>query len=366
MPLSFGLSTSQSVSSKVASANSTTKSKSSSVDFASTLSAEQAAALAGSALVPGASVQNDEPVPVKDEMTLRPEDVGGVYQLGPMGWDFLPSTFIGRNMTPVASLYSQEALAALQQRAFLPFAQGLTPQSALQQVQGFAAQNAAPAAAQTDSQVPMGALVQSLTDHVAQSAALRVPTAEAAGEQTSAKGEQGSDFSGAMPMLGALSGEHRVVVSAEPAAAPAPAAPTPAAQMVDHIQTTLQDGRRECAIQLQPEHLGRLSIKLVMSEGALSARIEVGDPSVRALINGQVNDLRDTLQDRGIRVAELSVVYQSVNQSMNENEPHQPGEDRRHDRPASIRIDRAQSANEGAAPAMPQMGESDEGLVVNA
>ncbi len=94
-----------------------------------------------------------------------------------------------------------------------------------------------------------------------------------------------------------------------------------AAQFVQNVTTTVRDGLTECEIQLRPEFLGKMSVTLALNEGgALTAKIRTEDMAVRGLLQGQIETLKAQLEEQGVRVQDMEVIYQSVNYDYNQND----------------------------------------------
>ena len=120
-----------------------------------------------------------------------------------------------------------------------------------------------------------------------------------------------------LPMTG-MQSDGTVVVSREtaPAAAPPPMAQDITAQIVERLTTTVTEGRTTCEIDLKPEFLGRLTITLTVGSEGLTARIRAQDQNVGQLIAGQMQELRTALQEQGVRVSEMEVVYDTFSNDM--------------------------------------------------
>jgi flagellar hook-length control protein FliK len=71
------------------------------------------------------------------------------------------------------------------------------------------------------------------------------------------------------------------------------------------------DRPAELRLQLNPEHLGRMDVRVQAHEGTVSAVIRVEHGAVRDMVESQLAALRTTLADQGIKVDRLEV---SVNQ----------------------------------------------------
>lgn len=67
------------------------------------------------------------------------------------------------------------------------------------------------------------------------------------------------------------------------------------------------DRPAELRLQLNPEHLGRMDVRVKAHEGAVSAVIRVEHGAARDLVESQLAALRTTLADQGIKVDRLEV-----------------------------------------------------------
>lgn len=63
----------------------------------------------------------------------------------------------------------------------------------------------------------------------------------------------------------------------------------------------------EIQIQLEPEHLGKVRISLEMKDDGLTARIGVENDEVRKVVDANLGNLRDTLENQGIKLQGLEV-----------------------------------------------------------
>jgi|GEM_PF-2796110 len=95
--------------------------------------------------------------------------------------------------------------------------------------------------------------------------------------------------------------------------------------IVDKVQTNLSEGRQDMEIQLKPEYLGKLSIRLMMENGALRVNIKTADATVRGMISDQLPTLQSAMQDKGIEVSNVDVYFdnQTLTQDQRQmNEQH--------------------------------------------
>ena len=66
-------------------------------------------------------------------------------------------------------------------------------------------------------------------------------------------------------------------------------------------------GKNEMSIQLIPEHLGKLSIKIGLNEGTLTGKIYAENYSVKETIEANLDQLRNSLEEQGLNIAGLEV-----------------------------------------------------------
>ncbi|MCB1195775.1 flagellar hook-length control protein FliK [bacterium] len=84
-------------------------------------------------------------------------------------------------------------------------------------------------------------------------------------------------------------------------------------ELLQDIQSKIQlrnyDGLRhsEIRFRLNPDSLGALSLKLVMENDTLSARIKVENNTVREIIENNLTELRKSLQAQGVKVEKVEV-----------------------------------------------------------
>ncbi len=83
-------------------------------------------------------------------------------------------------------------------------------------------------------------------------------------------------------------------------------------RIVESISSQSSEGTQEFTVSLKPEHLGKLSIKLVMDSDGLRAQIKAADSTVSGLIRSELNSLTDLLKDRGIPVTQIDVSYDTA------------------------------------------------------
>ncbi len=97
-------------------------------------------------------------------------------------------------------------------------------------------------------------------------------------------------------------------------------------KMVEKIEFMRSDESDSMSIQLKPEFLGKVSIQLSVGDQGLQVKILTEDSGIKNLIGAQINQLAETLADRGVKVSDIDVVYggisdQSYSQSQTRQEP---------------------------------------------
>jgi flagellar hook-length control protein FliK len=84
-------------------------------------------------------------------------------------------------------------------------------------------------------------------------------------------------------------------------------------EMVSRIETMQTDSKSAMTIQLKPEFLGKVALEIAIDAAGLHVKINAEDSNVRSMINGQMNALIESLENKGISVAEVEVTYTGVN-----------------------------------------------------
>lgn len=94
-------------------------------------------------------------------------------------------------------------------------------------------------------------------------------------------------------------------------------------KLVQNIQSVVQGERTEVRIQLKPDHLGELKIKLSLEQGIMKAEFVVENETVREVLASNLPQLHTALQDQGNQVAELM-----VNIGFGQNDQNEQGQAR--------------------------------------
>lgn len=87
-----------------------------------------------------------------------------------------------------------------------------------------------------------------------------------------------------------------------------------AGSVLEVIETSLVNGKDSLFIQLKPDFLGGIAIKLSMSEEGVVAKIVASNETTQSLLAGQLNNMEAALREKGIDVARMEVLYNPLNQ----------------------------------------------------
>jgi len=83
-------------------------------------------------------------------------------------------------------------------------------------------------------------------------------------------------------------------------------------EMVSRIETMKSESKNMMSIQLKPEFLGKVALEIAMDAAGLHVKINAADSGVRAMLNGQINALVESLENKGIEVVEVEVAYTGI------------------------------------------------------
>ncbi len=93
-------------------------------------------------------------------------------------------------------------------------------------------------------------------------------------------------------------------------------------QIVEKIKVSSIENEAKMTIQLKPEHLGKLNMEVVSKQGILTAQITVENEKTKALLDQNIQSLREGLESKGLVIQELEV---AVGQNQNEDRPAYEG-----------------------------------------
>lgn len=93
--------------------------------------------------------------------------------------------------------------------------------------------------------------------------------------------------------------------------------------LVESIFTQSTSESQFMEIQLKPEFLGKVAIQLSLGDSGLEIKIKAEDASVKGLISDQVTQLTSSLNDKGVKVTAIEVVYANVTDHSYDGSNHQ-------------------------------------------
>ncbi|MFA9375360.1 MAG: flagellar hook-length control protein FliK [Lachnotalea sp.] len=82
-------------------------------------------------------------------------------------------------------------------------------------------------------------------------------------------------------------------------------------QIQNQIKVSVNADTTTMEFQLNPEHLGKLTIQIASKEGIITAQIVAQSLTVKEVIEGQIIQLRDTMNNQGLKVQSVEVTVES-------------------------------------------------------
>lgn len=91
--------------------------------------------------------------------------------------------------------------------------------------------------------------------------------------------------------------------------------------IVEQVESAVSQQKSELFIQLKPEVLGGLAIKLIMTEEGLFGQLRTSNAQLQAMASMDVSQLEQSLKDRGITLVHMEVLYDEManNQYLDQN-----------------------------------------------
>ena len=84
-------------------------------------------------------------------------------------------------------------------------------------------------------------------------------------------------------------------------------APKVLSQVQEAMLKDLGQGRKQLTLQLDPENLGKLQIVIQVRDKDVTAVLRTEDPDTAKMLSGQLETIRKTLEDQGLKVQNLEV-----------------------------------------------------------
>lgn len=135
-----------------------------------------------------------------------------------------------------------------------------------------------------------------------------------------------------------VQGHTALPVSETGGEAATPASPDWAREIVRLVQRTRPDGTQEAFLQLQPEHLGKLLVRVTVQQGRVSVQIRAESEATEALLRSHLGLLRHALEEQGLRLDHVQLETlgrdDGLSQAGYQGQGHPSGEHPRNPQPA--------------------------------
>lgn len=82
-------------------------------------------------------------------------------------------------------------------------------------------------------------------------------------------------------------------------------------QIMDYMKIQLKPGMDQLELQLHPASLGNVHIQILSKGGEITAQFQVQNETVKAAIESQVVELKQSLEDQGVKVEAVQVTVES-------------------------------------------------------
>lgn len=105
-----------------------------------------------------------------------------------------------------------------------------------------------------------------------------------------------------------------------------PGSPDWAREVVRMVQKARPDGSQEAFLQLQPEHLGKLLVRVTVSQGRVSVQIRAESESTEALLRSHLGLLRHALEEHGLRLEQVQLETVGHDERLGEAGHQNPGQ----------------------------------------
>ncbi|NLT17647.1 MAG: hypothetical protein GXY11_08520 [Clostridiales bacterium] len=100
-------------------------------------------------------------------------------------------------------------------------------------------------------------------------------------------------------------------------------------QVAGKAAAGIKQGKYQMSIQLRPEHLGKVSVKVTMDAEGMVVKIHAENETAKSAISGEVAQLEQALKDRGITVVRMEVQESLQDGAGQPGHPNDPRQNRR-------------------------------------
>lgn len=111
-------------------------------------------------------------------------------------------------------------------------------------------------------------------------------------------------------------------------------------QITDYMKAQITEGVSELDMQLHPANLGSLHVKLTAKDGMVTAQFAAQNEMVKAALESQMVQLKETFKEQGISVEAIEVTVSShrFDENLQQNNGSNPNDDRQPAKQRSRRI----------------------------
>jgi len=145
---------------------------------------------------------------------------------------------------------------------------------------------------------------------------------EAAKVETPLKAKSSGEAQAAQPASVESTAEHQplfhsvqagtnLVIPPEPAPIQARTLVDVVRQIASQMEASIQQGRSSIRVQLHPQELGGIDIRFASSAQGVSVTVYAEQASTGRLLEAQLNQLRQSLNDAGVNLAQLNIHHES-------------------------------------------------------
>jgi flagellar hook-length control protein FliK len=92
-------------------------------------------------------------------------------------------------------------------------------------------------------------------------------------------------------------------------------------QIVQAMRVQMRNGIGEARVQLEPEHLGAVTVALRIERGQVTATINAETPAVRQWLDSHQSVLRDALAEHGLQLTRFVVNPDGASPEREQREP---------------------------------------------
>ncbi len=94
-------------------------------------------------------------------------------------------------------------------------------------------------------------------------------------------------------------------------------------QVIEAIRVNVNAVTTSMEVQLNPEHLGKISLNVATRDGVVTATITAQNEAVKGAIESQIVQLRESLNEQGLKVQSVEVAVSNHGFDLGENTPGQ-------------------------------------------